>query len=58
MSARLVTVAATSPLTVRETANATPVPAKVLGGVTYTAAAGDVVLATFAGGRFYIHGRA
>lgn len=57
MRSQTATVAGTSPLTVRETAGATPVPAKVIGGSSYTPAAGDVVLVVFVRGLYVILGR-
>lgn len=54
----IVTVDATSPLTVRETATSTPLPAKVVTGSSYAPAVGDRVLVVFVAGRFYILGGA
>lgn len=55
----VVTVAATAPLTVRESLDATPMPAKVVGGVSYGPAVGDRVLAVYVAGlSYYILGAA
>lgn len=55
---KLVTVAATSPLTVRESAQSTPVAAKVHTGSSYVPVVGARVLAVYVGVRYYILGGA
>ena len=55
-AAQVVFVATTSPLTVRETADATPVPGRVVTGSSYSPTVGDPVLVVFARSVYYILG--
>jgi hypothetical protein len=54
----VVFVAATSPLTVKETSASTPVPARLVSGSSYTPVVGDAVLVLFAHGVYYVLGGA
>ena len=57
-AAQVVFVASTSPLTVKETATSTAVPARKVSGTSYTPVVNDAVLVVFAAGRYYILGGA
>ena len=50
------TVAAASPLTIRETAGSTPLPATKMPGSSFTPTAGARCLAVFVGDRYYVIG--
>jgi hypothetical protein len=55
---KVVFVAATSPLTVRETTGSTPLPARPDPNSSYAPAVNDPVLAVFAHGTYYLLRRA
>ena len=55
---RVVWIASTSPLSVVEAADASPVTARLVVGTSYTPAIDDAVLATFVRGTYYVLGGA